>query len=290
MPDDIEPEIDPELANRIDEIHARYAPKYAEIEDDAQKLSEGAPEGYENAVGINIDWTKWHDISFDVPEFRMKLQTMSFDVPEVTMKTQRWVWDTPVPIMTRVKIGEKPEFHGFTIRWTPIYMDVPSIEMRRSEVKLDVPEFKMSRMEIKAHIPEIFRMRRVSFRIPEITIRKTEDETEELQHGAEELEKTATELAAQEQGEVKSVAKEYLSQKRNDVNAQYQVTLAQYNESIAAAVAAGVDPSKPITGEDGVQVSITAGLDQITTAFETALKQIDDAIAAMDAPIPAPPA
>jgi ElaB/YqjD/DUF883 family membrane-anchored ribosome-binding protein len=215
----------------------------------------------------------------------MKLQSMSFDVPEVTMKTQRLVWDTPVTVMKRVKIGEKPEFHGLTVRWTPIYLDVPSIEMRRAEAKLDVPKFKMKRMEIKAHIPEIFRMRKVSFRIPEITIRRTEDETEELQQGAEELQKTAAELAAQEQLEVKAVANDYLAQMRIDVNVQYQDTLARYNESIAAAVAAGVDPSKPIAGEDGAQVSMTAGLDQITTAFEAALKQIDNAILALDAPV-----
>src|SRR4051812_14059535 len=68
---------DPEFAI----IQDKYAAEYKKLEEQGNNISKDAPKGAENAVGIDIDLSKWHDISFDIPEFRMKRQHVAFDLP-----------------------------------------------------------------------------------------------------------------------------------------------------------------------------------------------------------------
>lgn len=280
-----EPSPTPEADPEIDAINAKYDAEYKKLQKQGEQIEKDAPKGAENAANVDVDFSKWHTVAFDVPEFRMKLQKISFDIPEVAMKTRRIVWDNPEPGMKRIKIGEKPEFKCCPpkAKMTPMYMDVPEMRMVRKTISLDIPEFKMNRVDIKVDIPEVTKMRRISFRIPEIKVRKTDDATDKTEESAEEMKKAAEALSAAQTTEINAVSKKRLTMKRADVEKQYDLVSEQFTTAIANVRKAGADPTQ-VTGEDGSSINLITKLDEASSQFKTALKQIDDALAQVEKP------
>lgn len=266
--------LDPEIAK----IQEKYAAEYKKIEDQGKQIEKDAPKGAENAAKIDIDFSKWHDVSFDVPEFRMKLHRIVLDLPSVTMRTTRIVWDNPEVTMETRVVGKYPEFHGLKVKWSDIKTDVPVTRMVRKEAKFDVPEFSMKRQEMKFDLPEIFRTRRVSMKIPEIKVRTTDSAKEETEEGAREIEKTTAALAAAQQVEIKEFSIRKLTSEKVGLEAQLKDAVAQINDAITKARAAGADPAK-LVSEGGTVTDLNAVLQNVNTEFGKGIQAIDDAIA-----------
>ena len=250
----------------IDKINQKYAEQYKELAKQGDDLSKKSPEGVENVVGVDVDFSKMREISFDVPEFRMKTQRVVFDLPSVTMKLQRIVWDNPETKMERRKIGQYPEFYGTTIRWSDIYADVPVITMVRREIKMDIPEFHTSRTEIIFDIPEIFKTNRVSFNIPEIKIQTTEQGVKEVKDGGAQLASAARALSGSQKTELLSVSRSRLENNLNQLVSNRNDTINNINNSITKLKGFGID-TKAIPQEDGTKLNMEAQLESAQKSF-----------------------
>jgi hypothetical protein len=266
--------LDPEISK----IQAKYEAEYKKIEEQGKQIEKDAPKGAENTAGVDIDFSKWHDVSFDVPEFRMKLHRIVLDLPSVTMRTKRIVWDNPEVTMENRVVGKYPEFHGLKVKWSDIITKVPVTRMVRKEAKLDVPEFSMKRQEMKFDLPEIFRTRRVSMKIPEIKVRTTENAKDETEEGTREIEKTTAALAAAQQAEIKEFSIKKLTAERSNLETQLKEAVAQINDAITKSRAAGADPAK-LVSEDGTVTDLNAVLQNVNAEFAKGIQAIDDAIA-----------
>jgi hypothetical protein len=275
--------VDPEIAA----INKKYATEYKKLEEQGKKLAEDAPKGEENVVGLDVDFSKMHDASFDVPEFRMKRQKVAFDVPTSTMKNRRIVWDNPEVTMTNKKVGQYPEFHGLTVRWKDIITKVPVTKMVRREANLDIPEFKMKRTDISFDLPEIFRTRRVELRIPEIKVRTTKQAQETIEAGANQIEESAKSFGAAQRKEILAVSVNRLVAQRATIETEYKKAVADITNAIAQAKRVGADPAK-LTGEGGETVNLTELLSKTNSQFTEGLKQIDDAVATLQKELGAP--
>lgn len=250
----------------IDKINQKYEEQYKELAKQGDDLSKKSPEGLENVVGVDVNFSKMREISFDVPEFRMKTQRVVFDLPSVTMKLQRIVWDNPETRMERRKIGQYPEFYGTTVRWSDIYADVPVITMVRREIKMDIPEFHTSRTEIVFDIPEIFKTNRVSFNIPEIKIQTTEQGIKEVKDGGAQLVSAAKALSGSQKTELLSVSRSRLENNLNELVANRNNTINNINNSITKLKGFGID-TKAIPQEDGTKLNMEAQLESAQKSF-----------------------
>ncbi len=265
--------IDPEIAA----INKKYDAEYKKLEDEGNKLSERAPKGVENTVGIDVDFSKMHDISFDVPEFRMKRQKIAFDIPTGTMKTRRIVWHNPEVTMENKKVGQYPEFHGLTVRWKDIITKVPVTKMVKREAKLDIPEFKMKRTDISFDIPEIFRTRRVQLRVPEFKARTTASARQEVEAGSHQIEESAKSFAVAQRSEIIALASKRLSDQRANLETERKKVLSDITTAIEQAKKAGANPAE-LAGENGDKVNLINLLETTSKQFSDGLAQIDAAI------------
>lgn len=167
------------LRDRISEIKSEFETRVRAIKEksDARisEMSHDAPDPSAFEAMINVAFeVKWRrkEIKFDIPKFTSKRETIKFDIPEVYMETEGFSFDVPAVRMKRKCIAKKPEFHGFKVKWTCIWADVPEPYMKRHEIKIDIPKFRSKRVEIKFDIPEV-RMETVdiSFDIPEFYVK-----------------------------------------------------------------------------------------------------------------------
>lgn len=245
------------------------------------------------AAGIDISGSvdvKMKDQSFifDLPTVTMETKRMVLDLPQATMKTRRMSWDQPTGVMRRIKSGERPEVtcRGFkcTVRWKPMYMDIPAIEMRRKDISLDVPEFRVDRTEMKADIPK-FAMHRQKWvlKIPQITLRNITAEASKLQRRGTDLQSRTETLAGRIQkdavtgsGDVFQCYRESIAEQRATVATQYDNAIAQMDAGIGAVNGAGGDASKVQT--DGVTVDLVQQRVALVAQRTEALAKIDLAI------------
>lgn len=258
-------------------IQKKYADKFKKLEQASEEIAEDAPEGEENAFGVDIDFSKTDRVSFEIPEFRMKTTEVILDLPSVTMKTKKIVWSEPETKMENRKVGEYPEVHGFTVKMKPIITKVPVVVMKKKEAKIDVPEFSMKQQKISFDIPEIFRTKKVIFDIPRIIVRSTEDAEEETKKGSEEIERSADMLAKAQTLELKELSIQKLQQEKEKLKVQHAAAQKQINDSIASVKKAGADP-KNLVSKDGTKTNLIALMQNIDSDFEKGYKAIDDAI------------
>lgn len=173
-------------------LHKTIEALNAQVGDEADDI---APDINKNnptvALGIDFDVT-WEDISLslDLPEVKLVDQKMALDLPQITMKDQKIIFDLPSVRMETRKTGEYPEFYcdtssfipKCTVRWSPIYMDVPVPFMERHEIVLGLPEFRMDRTEFVMGVPEFaMRSQKIVLRLPQITVKKVSDEAAKAQ-------------------------------------------------------------------------------------------------------------
>lgn len=263
---------------QLEQIQDKYAAEYKKLEDQGQTISENAPKGAENAVGVDVDLSKWHDVSFDVPEFRMQQEHIAFDLPTATMKTRRIVWGNPEVKMENRVVGSYPEFHGFKVVWKHIITKVPVTKLVQREARLDIPEFSMHRTDMIFGVPTVFKMRLVKFRVPDIKVRSTAQAKEEMEDASKDIEDSATALATAERKEIAAASIEKLKKQKSELEFQQVQAVTQIADAIKRARDGGANPSD-LKMDDGTKINLSAQLETVGKQFSDALKQIDDAIA-----------
>ena len=168
-----------ELTNLAKELSSSFGEKMKilgeQIQQEADDLKNDQPENPGDVGGVvgftfKVDWADV-SIKFDLPEFVMKTQEWSFDVPQVTMKDQTIIFHTPSMRMKTVKIGQKPEFGPWGVKFTDIFMDVPEPFMQEHRIVMGVPEFKIDRTGIALDTPEItMKTQEIVIGLPQFTL------------------------------------------------------------------------------------------------------------------------
>ncbi|PYB78334.1 hypothetical protein [Pseudomonas soli] len=267
-------------------INEKYATEYQKLKQQGDELSKQSPDGAENAVGINFDFSKQKDVSFDIPEFRMKRQDIVLDLPSVTMRLKTISWDNPETTMVLKKIGQYPEIHGFTVKWKDILTHVPEVRMVRKEASLHLPEFHMSRNELSFDIPEIFKTTRIQMKIPEIKIQTTEQGIQKVKEGSKELEAAALTLAQAQKSELAAYSRQQLLAQRETLTAQRSLAVTQITEAIAQVRGVGIDPTA-VPQQDGKKLNLIAQLEEAEKGFTAALTAIESALGQLQTSIAA---
>jgi hypothetical protein len=140
-------ELNRTLQEKTTALSKKFTGVLKEIGDDIrEKTKEIDPDirtdGPDTWVGLNFDVT-WKDIEIilDLPEITIRDQEISLDLPQVTMRRQDIIFHTPSVRMERRQTGEYPEFYcdtgtlipKCTVKWSPIYTDVPVPFMARTK-------------------------------------------------------------------------------------------------------------------------------------------------------------
>lgn len=277
QPENLEPLEDSE----IEAISARYAVEFRKLEERGASIASDSPSGPENATGIDVDPSKWHDMSFDVPEFRMKRIRVAFDIPTLTMKSRRIVWHMPEVTMATRKVGQHPTTRGFRIVWKDILVSVPVTKMARKEAKLDLPELRMSRHDISFDSPEIFRMRRVKVRVPEVNVRTTASIQKRMESASREIEASGTHLAAAQKKEIEAVAARRLRDEMSLLADTECEVMEEMRLSIEKVRKAGANP-EAIPGEDGTSINLIEKMEVTQKQFVSGNEQLRVALAALE--------
>jgi hypothetical protein len=247
---------------------------------------------------IDIQWKRL-DFSLDLPQITLKEQRWSFDVPKVEMKNKDIIFHTLSVRMERKKVGEYPEFYcnGFppkcTVRWSPIWADVPVTFPEEQRIVLSVPEFRMERIEFVWSLPE-FKMvtQELTLDVPQVTVKNI---SVEAQQAKEEGEQLATEISGKTtalKDEFKARAKmehgwevsalfecyqtEFIKQ-RDEGLLNFNSGISMMQGSLTAMSANKV----PSDHENYVMVS--KQLDEMTNSRNAFLKAMEENIANMDA-------
>jgi len=267
------------MTQRIDAIQQKYAPLFAELQDEGNGLARDAehnkPSGVGAAVGFDLKiGTHRENIVLHVPEFSMRLQRIVMTVPEVAMREQRWVYGVPSVRMERVKVGQHPEWHGlFRVEFKDNYMDLPKPYIQQVTTILHVPEFKMGNQEIKLHLPNVvFREQRWSFDVPDFTVKDVHVETKHMSDVGAELEARGQALANRMKAETDQVLREELPKKRAEIVARFADNEQQLVAAISEAHRFNVDTSKPFP--DGGP-ALDDELRQLRSDRDSALLAID---------------
>ncbi len=229
---------------------------------------------------------------FHLPSMTMKIHAMSLDLPQTTMKTRAIIWDNPTIVMRPTKTGQYPRFkcHGFkcTVEWKDIITNLPHTEMRRQSISMNIPEFRMDRTDLSTKIPE-FQMKRQEWKIniPEFTLHDVKAEARTLQDRGKKLGESADALtgtiktkAAEASAGVYACYRTDLSDKRQQVAAQFDGALTQLDGAIVSIRAAGADPTAMQT--DAGVLNLVSERQRIESERGEALKQIDDSIKTID--------
>lgn len=136
-----------------------------------------------------------------IPEVTMKDRKFALDIVQTKLTDKRIVFDLPGICMKRKKIGQYPEFHGWTVKWSDIIADVPEPCMKRNEIVMGIPEFWVGRTEFVMGIPE-FKMvdQKIKMGLPQFKFVWKPDAAKEIQAEAQALtEKTKSNIDSKSQ-------------------------------------------------------------------------------------------
>jgi hypothetical protein len=145
-------EIQTKYQGYINTVLAKFEPEIEALKGDGESLEKDGGQTFK--FDLELKWGEQR-VSFDVPQVTMKTQRLSFDIPQVIVRDQEITFSTPSTRMVQHKIGEKPEFHGPKIVWTPIYIDIPEVFMEEQRFVVGIPEIKMETLEFSLDIPEV---------------------------------------------------------------------------------------------------------------------------------------
>jgi hypothetical protein len=185
-----------ELTKLATELSSSFGEKMKilgeQIQQEADDLKNDQPENPGDIGGVvgftfKVDWADV-SIKFDLPEFVMKTQEWSFDVPQVTMRDQTMIFHTPSVRMKTVKIGQKPEFGPWGVKFTDLLADVPEPFMQEHRIVMGVPEFKVDRTAMVLDIPEVtMKTQEIIIGLPQFTLVDVQGEIGEYQARAEQF-------------------------------------------------------------------------------------------------------
>ncbi|MCW4463871.1 hypothetical protein OK349_19365 [Sphingomonas sp. BT-65] len=273
-----------ELSSSIKEISDRYEPEFDRIRDDAPDAG-----GVDAALGIEID-VEWETIgiALDLPEVTMKTQEWSLDLPQVTMKDKRIVFHTPSIRMVRKKIGQRPEVHGWTIKWKNIHIEVPEPFMQKHEIVMGIPDVRMDRTSFKLDVPEFaMRTQELKFDVPQITVKRISIEAEELREKAEAKAEAMRDEIAAKRAELFGGAREQIvaasstfftclrtqiQMKRDETAAAFEPGLAMVRQALSK-----LEDVKAGGEADAMRqrlADLTAKRDAATVQFDEAVRRI----------------
>lgn len=184
MPNTTEVVANDKIKTLEEQLKARTEDLQKKIELEAAALQKEGGEIEELAerpvVEIDIDvQMKLQTWKFHLPQVAMREQTWKLDLPQVAMRRQEWIFHTPSVRMERRKTGEYPEFYcdtstfipKCTVKWSPIYVDLPVPFMQEQRISLDVPEFTWDTTEMKLHVPEFtWELAEMKLHVPEFTV------------------------------------------------------------------------------------------------------------------------
>lgn len=269
------------LNAQIELIRQRYEPRIKALQDAGAQLAQDAPRPETVEAVINVDFeVTWADqtLAFDFPSITLKDRRIAFDLPEVTMGLERIVFDLPAVRMVDRKIGQKPEIHGWTVRWTDIIISVPEPYMQRNEIKLDLPQIAMRRKEIVLGIPEV-RMKRVTWVIglPQFKVINVSAATDRVKQRGEALRIEGEAIAAQMTAEVQQAVAQFMGSlgaagELQGTQNTFDAALHTVKSGIDDLSARGVDPIKVPT--DNGNLNLRKTYEELVIARDAALGQL----------------
>jgi hypothetical protein len=176
MDEQIDSELKAVVAEMEAEVQSRVEARKLILDQRVRDINENKPDGPEVGIGIDVDVTmKDVELIFDLPSITMRDHRIVFGLPEITMRDQDIIFHTPSIRMVTRKVGQYPEFHGFTVRWRDILIDVPEPFMQEQRIVMGVPEFAMRDHEFILGLPEFTMVRnRIVLSLPQITIRNVD--------------------------------------------------------------------------------------------------------------------
>lgn len=275
-----------ELSTAIKTISDRYEPEFDQISDDAP---DAGGVGAILDIDVNIEW-ETIGISLDLPEVTMKTQELSLDLPQVTMRDKRIVFDTPSVRMVNKKVGQYPEFHGFTVRWRDIIIKVPETFMEQHEIIMGIPEVRMDTTSFKLDVPEFtMRTQELKFDVPRVTVKSIRAEVSELKDRAEtkaaemqgEIAAKRTELFGDARERIVAASSTFFSCLRTQIQMRRDETAAAFEPGIVMMQQAlsKLQSAKATAETDDMRKRLTdliAKKDAATVKFDDAVRQIVD--------------
>lgn len=229
-------------------VGEKYKPAFDEIEDEGDALKSDAE------FSGKVTWEDTR-IVFDLPQVTINDQRIVFGAPQVTMRLNTIIFHTPSVRMVRKKTGEYPEFtcHGFscTVKWSPIYTDVPETFMERQEIKTEIPEFRWDNTEVVIGVPEFTMVRNeIVLGLPQFTLTHVVLNADKIQEKGQALKTKADALAAEQNEAVGNAVHGLYDCQRNEIlrqrgvaNGQFDNAIKQVRASMADLSARGVDTS-----------------------------------------------
>ncbi|WP_295814367.1 hypothetical protein [uncultured Deinococcus sp.] len=242
----------------FDTIVQRYQPEIQALEQEGQQLASDGKQAFK--FDLQVGWGE-QTVAFDVPQVTMHTQTFSLDLPQVTVHDQTFTFSTPSVRMVTKKVGQYPEFHGFTVRWKDILIDVPEVFMEEQRVVVGIPEIRMDTTSFALDVPEV-QMERVEWRlrVPEVRL-----------------------------GDISilvPIDKDDLTTKADALKERGQALQARMQQDIKAAIATGTAAvSGPATQRYSEALQGSTGKAQLAlTGFDDALGTIDRTLATPSLP------
>ena len=288
-------EVGGDLSKQMQAITTKYKGRFGDIADDTPDTS-----GPDAALSLDFDVTmKTVSIKLDLPQVTMKLQEWKFDLPQVTMRDKRLVFHVPDVRMVKRKVGERPEVHGFTIKWKPIYAHVPEPYMRKVEVVMGIPEMKMGTTSIKLDVPEIkMKTTELKFDVPQFTLKNISVEADKLEERADAEGKKMESEIASVRSTVLDVGREkvinachlmfsclrtQIQTKRDETSAMFEPGIAMIRGSISKLESAGADDAKKTATKQLKELikNRDAALKRFDTAIDKLIQQEKDTVASI---------
>ncbi|MCP1457590.1 hypothetical protein [Pseudomonas kilonensis] len=276
-----------DFQNKIKNITDRYEPRIKALTEKGRKLADDyqTPGDIGLVIGadVEVDW-KDVEISFDLPTMTIRNQTISLDLPEITSNKQKISFDVPDIRMVDRKVGQYPEFHGLTVKWSDIIVSVPEPYMRRVEIEFDLPLVTMKRQEFVLGIPE-FSMQRQQWVVglPQFTVVNISAKAAEIKQYGDALKTEGENLGAEMRAEIQSEIVKYQSTllasaygTKTEVSNSYNTALTSVKNAIDGLSQQGCDPVKVPTQNGNVNLrkvyeDMTANKAQSLTQFDSSM-------------------
>lgn len=269
---------------RLAEIRQRYEPQIQLLTAKGKQIVSDYERPSDLGVAIGVDFkVDWKDVEliFDVPSLTIEDKRVVLDLPEFRGERQHVAFDVPDVRMVDRKVGQYPEFYGWTVKWSDIIISVPEPYMRRVDIYFDLPSVTMRRQEIVFGVPKIT-MERIRWVVglPQFTVINVSVQTGEIKQKGQDLQNEATALATQMKKEIEAeVAKLTASMSaaafgaKTDVANRYNTALGLVRNAIDGLVAQGCDPIKVPT--DTGDVNLRKLYDDIDANKARALLEIE---------------
>jgi len=285
--DDIDTELQTVIAEMQAEIKQRVDQRTATLNEQVKSINDEKPDGPEVAIGIDVD-VSWKDVEmiFDLPSITMKEQRIVFGLPEVTVNDRDIIFSTPSVRMVTKKVGQYPEFHGWTVEWKDILIDVPEPFMQEQRIVMGIPEFTMKDHEVILDLPTITMVQnRIVIGLPQFTVRSVDAVVSDMKNDALNAKSAAEsgiradlkEIGTASQGKIVQAVSKIFDASRTKLAEQRDQALIVFDGLIASLTGSVNDlHNRKASGDvvTGVEGSLAKAVDdrqQLVARFEEQL-------------------